>query len=117
MTRINLVPVTELTNKHLLAEYREITRIPSYLKKAKNTEVPSRYTMGAGHVRFFYNKGLFLFNRTQALYTECVNRGFKVSYKVYNIEAHNTNQRLDFTPANDEIEINRGRINERLNKV
>jgi hypothetical protein len=26
MTRINVVPVQELTNKHLMAEYRELPR-------------------------------------------------------------------------------------------
>jgi hypothetical protein len=29
MTRINLIPVEELTDQHLLAEHREIKRIPN----------------------------------------------------------------------------------------
>lgn len=33
MTRINVVPVTELTDKHLLAEYRELPRIFGASKK------------------------------------------------------------------------------------
>lgn len=32
MTRINLIPVQELTNKHLIAEKHEITRVFSLAK-------------------------------------------------------------------------------------
>jgi hypothetical protein len=31
MTRINLIPVNELTDQHLLAEHREIKRIPNVI--------------------------------------------------------------------------------------
>lgn len=117
MTRINLIDPRELTNKHLLAEYREITRIPSYLSKAKNLEIPSRYTMGTGHVRFFYDKGLFLHKRTDALYSECIARGFKVSYKLYNILAHKEEYRQDYIPNSQDKQININRINERLRRV
>ena len=33
MTRINIVPVTELMDQHLIAEYREINMIPASLKR------------------------------------------------------------------------------------
>jgi len=33
MTRINLIPVSELTDEHLLAEHRELKRIPNLIKK------------------------------------------------------------------------------------
>ena len=36
MTRINVVPVEELTNKHLMAEYHEITRIFRLVREAQN---------------------------------------------------------------------------------
>ncbi len=35
MTRINLVPPSELCDQHLLAEYRELTRIPNLVAKGK----------------------------------------------------------------------------------
>ena len=35
MTRINLVPPEELCDQHLLAEHRELTRIPNAVAKGK----------------------------------------------------------------------------------
>ena len=35
MTRINLINVEELTDQHLLAEHREIKRIPNVISKGK----------------------------------------------------------------------------------
>lgn len=32
MTRVNLIPVESLTMQHLLAEHREIKRIPNVIK-------------------------------------------------------------------------------------
>ena len=60
MTRINVVPVKELTNKHLVAEYREIMRLPKNLNTSLNrkgkpfnmNEIPEDYVLGSGHVKF-----------------------------------------------------------------
>lgn len=61
MTRINLVPVEELEDLHLVAEYREIMRLPNYLKKSmsskagfKRSMIPKEFTLNTGHVKFFY---------------------------------------------------------------
>lgn len=35
MTRINIVPVEKLYDQHLLAEHREIKRIPNVIKQGK----------------------------------------------------------------------------------
>ena len=78
MTRINCVPVRELSDKHLLAEYREITRVS---KLSRTLADYGQYTMGAGHVKFFYDKGAYLLRRTDNLYWECRRRGFQVSRK------------------------------------
>lgn len=61
MTRINLVDPAELSTKHLVAEYREIMRLPGNLatslnrkgKKFDLKEIPEQYTLGTGHVKFF----------------------------------------------------------------
>lgn len=34
MTRVNIIPVQELTDQHLFAEYREITRLFALVKQA-----------------------------------------------------------------------------------
>lgn len=56
MTRVNLVPVKELYDQHLLAEHREIKRIPNLIKQWKYNFVwqPKKYKLWSGHVKFFY---------------------------------------------------------------
>ena len=48
MTRINLVPVEELSNQHLMAEYRELPRIPNAIKsnRAKIQNIPKNLVWG-----------------------------------------------------------------------
>ena len=35
-----------------------------------------KFKLGIGHVKFFYNKLLYLKNRYISLYNECIKRGF-----------------------------------------
>lgn len=81
MTRINCgIKPSELSNKHLLAEHREIKRIPNCIKKGRYnlSGIPNEFTLGTGHVKFFYNKLGYLRARYIRLYAECISRGFKV---------------------------------------
>mgnify|MGYP003645284478 CR=1 FL=1 len=81
MTRINVgIQPVELSNQHLIAEHREIKRIPNCITKGKyNMEgIPDKFKLGTGHVKFFYNKLLYLKNRYISLYNECIKRGFNV---------------------------------------
>ena len=81
MTRINagILP-QRLSNQHLLAEHREIKRIPNLITKGRyNLEgQPEKFCLGTGHVKFFYDKLGYLFARYQSLYQECKRRGFQV---------------------------------------
>ena len=67
MTRINIIPVEDLTDQHLMAEYREIFMIGPALQKSLQSEswnsnkIPNKFTLGKGHVMFFYDKGKYLF--------------------------------------------------------
>ena len=82
MTRINAgIPPYTLSTKHLLAEHREIKRIPNTIRsgKANLTNIPTEFNLGPGHVKFFYNKQLFLYTRYKELLTECKKRNFKVT--------------------------------------
>ena len=77
MTRINCVPVSELCDQHLIAEYRELPRV---FKLARtDAEIPSTYRMGKGHVSFFYDKLAYLWERWLTLKDEMQKRGFHVS--------------------------------------
>ena len=84
MTRINsAIKVRLLTDEHLLAEHREIKRIPSVYTKRKNsklglTNLPKNFRLGTGHVLFFIDKAAFTIGRYLDIRNECINRGFKV---------------------------------------
>ena len=82
MTRINVgILPAELPDKLLLAEHREIKRIPNCIKSGRyNLEgIPDQFTLGTGHVKFFYNKLNYLRDRYRQLYVECyLNRKFNI---------------------------------------
>ena len=42
MTRINIIPVCELKDQHLIAEYREITMVPAALNRTLRSKVGLR---------------------------------------------------------------------------
>ena len=80
MTRVNLVPPGELTDQHLFAEFRELKMIPKSLARslrARGLEgvvrmVPAKFTLGTGHVSFFYDKGAYLAARYELLIAELI---------------------------------------------
>lgn len=122
MTRINCgIPVISLTNRHLLAEHREIKRIPNNLKKGKinlSIPIPEKFCLGPGHVRFFYNKGEFLFKRYKELYAECLRRNFKVQNYLSSFDIYKDYPQLynDYHPIENDIKLVTERINLRLQK-
>lgn len=84
MTRINsAIPVRALTDEHLLAEHREIKRLPYYLNKAIESgsvnRIPRKFTLGKGHVLFFLDKQQFVNRRYHEIFNELTNRGFEPS--------------------------------------
>lgn len=85
MTRINTIPVGELADQHLMAEYRELPMVNASLKRSLRSKsqngmktIPKDYTLNTGHVKFFYNKGKYLYDRYHQLITELRYRGFEV---------------------------------------
>ena len=81
MTRINVaVKPAELNDKMLIAEHREIKRIPNCIRKGRYSldGQPASFKLGTGHVKFFYDKCGYLYNRYQELHKECILRGFNV---------------------------------------
>lgn len=116
MTRINLVPPQELCDQHLLAEHRELTRIPNAVAKGKFSlkGQPIDYKLGEGHVRFFFNKLGFLKKRYDLLHAECKARGFNVQYFWQNGLPTDPNLWLDYEPTEQALKANRERIAERM---
>jgi deoxyribonuclease (pyrimidine dimer) len=84
MTRINsAISVEHLTDEHLMAEHREIKRLPyCFLKHCNNgklRDIPSKFCLGVGHITFFLDKAQFTFNRYKQIHKECLRRGFNVT--------------------------------------
>lgn len=128
MTRINAdVEPSKLTDQHLFAEYREIRHVPGSLRrslKAVNYDVnklkekiPHKFTLNKGHVTFWYDKQLFLYNRFKRLRDELIIRGYdlpaNVEYDILDVP-----QMLLGNYIMDDIdfEIIQNRINERINE-
>lgn len=108
MTRINAgIKVENLSDQHLLAEHREIKRIPRTNFKSNPS---SKFTLGEGHVLFFSNKHRYTFNRYKQIYAECIKRGFNVEYYGDN---WNSLSGLDYTPTSNDSNIVKERIIER----
>jgi len=80
MTRVNIdYPVARLTTKHLIAEHREIKRIPNQVKSGRvKVKHIDRFCLGKGHVHFFTDRLGYLLKRYKEVYKECLSRGFNV---------------------------------------
>ena len=123
MTRINLVPPSELSDQHLVAEYREIFMVGSSLQrslKSKNWEktlanIPKKYTLNKGHVTFFYNKGKYLYKRYKLLIKEMKNRGMNPDPKrKFKTEQWPDELFNDWEPEPDDYNVIRARIKEKI---
>lgn len=117
MTRINIIDPCELCDQHLLAEHRELTRIPNDIV-SRNGDVPlstkTAYLLGTGHVTFFRDKLLFLKKRYDALHQECLDRGFNVTYKWPEAAAQYPHLWQDYYVTPNDIALNMARIQERM---
>ncbi len=120
MTRINLVPPSSLHYKHLVAEYREISRVyalaKSWAERGKDTKIPPEYTLGKGHVAFFYDKLGFIRDRYQQLIDEMRRRGYTVNYPQLP-DGLPKNLFGPYAPTEEAIRINRQRIDESLERM
>ena len=82
MTRISVgVRAIELCDAHLIKERVELVRIPNAVRtgKAVIKDIPKTFTLGTGHVKFFYDKMGYLHQRYSELTAECIVRGFNIT--------------------------------------
>ena len=87
MTRINAhIRPIKLCDQHLVAEYREILRTNALAIKRARKEgkamlgnIQQSFTLGSGHVTFFYDKLLYIHLRFNALRSELINRGMNAT--------------------------------------
>lgn len=126
MTRVNVVPVESLTPKHLVAEYREIARVFALVEKAiqrgekpNDKRNPKHYTLGTGHVRFFYDKLVYIAQRNAALVAEMQRREYSPQhteclFKQWEHKIVDKRFWNAYTPTQEAIKINQERIEQRL---
>lgn len=116
MTRINVISPSELSSKHLVAEYRELPRISKLSRPLKDNEKLSDYVLGKGHCKFFYDKGLFLKKRFEnEIVPEMKRRGFKTNFTKYRL--HDDGLNKDYKPTYNAVIINKIRIKQRTKIV
>lgn len=139
MTRINVDDPATFADQHLMAECRELPRVfglalaaleraisdvaranpdmhPDRVRALAIDRVrascPPAYTLGAGHVRFFYSRTGYLSRRQSAIIAECLRRGFNLTHRTAPPPVPGLDD--DWTPTPEAIEINRARIAERI---
>lgn len=124
MTRINVVPVSELSDNHILAEYYELPRMWPLIYRAMqkdDRDLPDTYRLGSGHLRFFYNKIDYLSKRYVRLYVEAIKRNIQLQSDS-NIKITLTDCKLlsldpfwfqDYEPTEEALALNRSRLAER----
>jgi deoxyribonuclease (pyrimidine dimer) len=128
MTRINCgIPVQSLSDKHLLAEHREIKRICFRLSvrllQDKFNDIPADFSSTKnGRVifkeLFWLDKGKYTLKRYKELHIECLQRGFNVTDFSKNWEIYKRKPEFfkDYQPTEEQISMIRERINERSKK-
>jgi deoxyribonuclease (pyrimidine dimer) len=114
MTRINVVPVSELSDQHLLAEYHEL---PRCIKQPINIDedVPTSYKLGKGHMKWAKMHSLWLTYRYDQLIKEMKYRGFKPNYTLLMLQDYWINEQhlagnLWYYVTDTDILLNRGRL-------
>lgn len=124
MTRVNVISPICLYDQHLLAEWREIPRIPNTIRKLLKSKssfdilktVPSDYVLGTNHVRFFYNKLQFIKNRHESLKVEGRKRGLNLESICINLEGIPEIFKKDFVPSEKDVILNLSRITDKISQ-
>lgn len=120
MTRINCVPVSELSRQHLVAEYRELPRVFTLARAAwargDEPVVHERYFLGEGHVKSFYCRLRWLRERFCDLHDEMSRRGYQANLP-RGLGQHTSQLPEEWQgrwePNEADMEINRARLKER----
>lgn len=108
MTRINVIPVCELSDQHLIAEYHELPRV---LKQDINiADAPEKYCLGKGHVKWAKRYSKYCVNRFERILNEMRYRGFLTHYFCAFADVSKYNP---YDPTPEDIELNRQRIREK----
>jgi len=110
MVRINLVNPKKLSDQHLIAEYNEILMLIEYIRKYPELkDIPKKYCLGKGHMKFFKDKLIYLKKRHEILKSEMKIRGFKAK-KSINLSLFRKENKGDWKPDKEDIDLITNRI-------
>ena len=88
---------------------------PNWEKNKKTW--PEKFTLNGGHVKFFYDKFTFLYERHKKITQELLCRGYELSHTDSSVFLSVPTRYLnDYTPTEEAIRLNRERIKIRLPK-
>lgn len=114
MVRINLIPPKNLADQHLIAEYNEILMLLGYIRNNPSLKnIPEKYCLGKGHIKFFKNKILYLKNRHELIKKEMKNRKFKTNITI-NLNEFDENLIKNWSPQKADIKIIKNRLKEKI---
>ncbi|AGH32114.1 endonuclease V N-glycosylase UV repair enzyme [Vibrio phage 11895-B1] len=123
MTRINTIKPSDILDQHLIAEWRELPRIPNSILSGKAKLdlkiIPDQYKLGQNHVRFFYNKLSYLQKRHTMICEEMDRRSINRD-KSITVDLTSLNLVLkaclcnDWQPTSRDHNINIERLQERF---
>ena len=101
-----------------MAEYRELPMVMGSAKRSSPVGYvyTDKYTLNAGHVKFFYSKKSFLLNRWLDLIAELYDRGYNIdpAARVVNWRVLDKFPQHNWEPDQSALQINRERIQERI---
>lgn len=117
MSRINCIPPSELNREMLQGEYHELPRIMNLVRSAiKRGETPNManypksYTLGLGHVRFFYPRLKYILKRYTAIVKLCKEKNIDVKYTTLDMHGIGKEWFGDWEPTQEDMDLNRERI-------
>jgi deoxyribonuclease (pyrimidine dimer) len=120
MTRINVaIRPKELPPNLLIAELRELIRIPNQINSGRYdmTNQPKVFKLGTGHVKFFYNKLGYLLDRYKKLRQEALDRNYNVQDFTSSWDNIPEEMMGNYTETLQDREILLGRFAERGHKI
>jgi deoxyribonuclease (pyrimidine dimer) len=114
MVRVNIINPKYLADQHLVAEYNEILMLVAYIKKYPSlSNIPIKYCLGKGHMKFFKNKVLYLAKRHETLKKEMNKRVFIATKKI-KLSDFRLNNKKDWKACSEDKEVIKKRLIEKL---
>ena len=121
MTRINsAIRPIDLMDKHLVAELHELPRVFTHVSKRLEEgkgfkDIPIKFSLGTGHVTFFYDKLYFIERRFYDLREEYWKRYAKIwNYSIEGKVPQDLDLYKDYKPTTEEKSLLVERISERI---